>query len=626
MATHKHRHISLACHSLTIYTAVTHVSTTRTMSYSDDDEEEEEQPFREARSLTEAIWWGVQDQSAAAAKDSLAILRQGVDYIASEIAFAFSPVIHTSDSYDYDMSNSSGWHSRHRARSGDVRRSRNRSSGPFHRSTTRSKSEMLKPAGILKKSKMGTTLQMEERDEESERAHRVRSTLSEGESSGKGPRNSSKNQKKKKKNGKKKKGESEPADILQVNDSTIGSFADELESLLNEAPEYRDDIFRPRTGDEPADGSERFGYLRTAHNDVPAGPQKREGFFSLSTSSEATENLTSFSAFTDADVVVDICSGNPKSLGSKISTEPQVQKKESSSSPHMEGKFHVEPLTPRSEDVKSEKDIRVEIAEIQQLIENLASKSSERKQHAATGLAIEHMNPEIASSQTQAQKKRSQEIKSLLQRLDRLSKRHNELKAARANTALSSNDSTLPELEAVSTRESHSALAKRVQDLRNKNAGFGANPGQTPSSPIRTNPPDLEPMSTRESRTLGSLQQTHQNMVESSGGVIGQSNVQHPRDTNQLAQKDAIVDLTNRDCNEQPSDGAFRSNQRGTNQAYANTQTSHKLSSTGPGSRIEEPIQLDSEHHANPQVEGEVIDLSLYEETGQVLSRPLYAQ
>lgn len=341
------------------------------------------------------------------AEGVIALAGTGILYVAQELVFALSGEVHAADTDDYGMENDL----RYEEAGMEKRRSRSKSR---NRKQKKNKKKSSKPDADVK-----LYSAYEGRDEESERAYTV-------------------------------------VDLITKYNGSTGSSTSSVERGASypkappappSATSKWQEIFRPRSTDEKApDDSERFAYLGSKQQTQiqPISESSAPVTFSPLASFRELHQANRKALFDD-DTVYN---------GSKITaTQSPSHTPAVTTAPEASTAPERRVIVVDAETVKTTKsagteivDIRSEIQDIQRIIARFEEERAARpKPGVSTGLKPEDAGNPTHSTEVATPKKkdpkRNAEIRELISRLERLSIRHEELRARQiANTAATRRD------------------------------------------------------------------------------------------------------------------------------------------------------------------------------------------
>lgn len=453
-------------------------------------------------SLSDAIWQGIQEQTADAAIVAIDTLGYGVNLLASELTYALGG---NTDDFSQEMER------RQRTAeppSSSNRRTKSRSKSKRRGGGTSNRKHSVSPSKYdrkLSKSKHfknpSVALYRNEEREESETSSRVRvknliekfdgAPPDEASASYRKPRTATNHPRARDVAHTTTRQEfnlDQAIGITEMEDSRIGSMADDLASVLDE--QYSSSgIFRPRP-DSFNEDSERFGYLRVRGHGSPQGKQASVPISPLTPfqdlhevnkralidDSGATFDTRSISQVKLPDLAQKSSPKGPdtRKMSTKLPSNDQMDKEinailfsEAPTKPIMrspvpergmstrrkkgqpfrsysppppmpaENRTNTETLRSNSNledqrdvnEASKEASITDEIEQVQRLILELQEKNKYLWDKKEAASAAAHAENVPASVKRQQERERMQQIRELVQRLGRLSARHKELKA-----------------------------------------------------------------------------------------------------------------------------------------------------------------------------------------------------
>jgi len=353
---------------------------------------QEEHGGSRSKSLSDAIWQGIQEHSVKAANEALSMAGKGVLYVAKEIVFALSGDIQAADADDYGMTNDveeerGPIETEHR---------RKKKKKPKKKKQKRNSNEPLEP--VFHFDKASDKIPEERRDEVSEPAYHIRELIHKFDRPA-GATPMPKNWK----------AERSPANqsVKQYSQMRIIQS-----SQTSTDPGRPQEIFRRRS-ELAMDNSERFAYLTADQQSKPN--RRQEVVFSPLVSFKQLHQANKTALFDDSTV-------DTNELGTLSESEAYVESfLNKTAEPSMDL-----PPTNRKIEQLGEIDIRAEIEDIQRIVAKFEKERAERRKYD------EEHGPTQSTDGKMANKKdprRAEEIRRLVQRLERLSARYKELKA-----------------------------------------------------------------------------------------------------------------------------------------------------------------------------------------------------
>ncbi len=386
--------------------AISIISMENDDSNDDDDDNQDEEKYQ-PKSLNEAIWQGIQDQILETATRAVDLASVGILYIAKEVVFALSGDLVAADTDDYGMTNDLEEGEEDNDDEGGAVVLKHVEESQFS-----SKAESKKFKSKKDHPTQPHSADIERRDEDSERSHRVEDLIKKFEVSGMSTTT------------RKWKIGIVPGNVGQTAAYTkpkYDTMMTQRSRTLSDGTGYgpvgkSQAIFRPRSvSDGSMDDSERFAYL------VPEDPMK------LPPRPEVM--FSPLAPFThlhrDNKALLDEATIDTRNIdeSEQIAKPRQTSGESTSTSGIMSTRL------PRAGDIPEVLDIRTEIEEIQQSIAKLEKDRAERQRLQDASPTKSTVPEGNFNGKGNKDPERAEEIKTLIQRLARLSERHKELKA-----------------------------------------------------------------------------------------------------------------------------------------------------------------------------------------------------